>query len=113
MQKGYKIDVKSSCLLNCGNSDYYRFTINKNIVADYFIIFGFDNRYDLNLLIIWMIKGTEIIRRRKFNEFQGLSITNTPEKLKEFNKYELKDKLDKGIRICNEFKLRMNTKMTK
>ncbi|MDD3474267.1 MAG: hypothetical protein PHP08_00005 [Candidatus Dojkabacteria bacterium] len=102
---GYKIDVKSSCLLNYGHSDHWHYGLTKNKTADYFIMFAFDNRKTLNLLHIWLIKGEEIFRNgRKLNDFTGISIINTESKLKNVEKYELKDKLDRGIKICDEFK---------
>jgi len=50
--KGKKIDVKSACISKQGG---WIFTINKNMVADYFLCIAFDNRDDLNPLHLWLI----------------------------------------------------------
>ena len=52
--RGKKIDVKSSCINKSGN---WLFTINRNEVADNFLLIAFDNRVDLNPLHIWIIPG--------------------------------------------------------
>ena len=63
--KGMKIDVKSKCTdyTNKSKIPRWKFTINYNIVADYFIFVAFDNRIDLNPLHMWMIPGKEINHR--------------------------------------------------
>ena len=59
--KGFKIDVKtSSTRYNDGKYPHWGFDINKNKIADFFILVAFDNRADLNPLHLWMIPGHEI-----------------------------------------------------
>lgn len=58
--KGKMIDVKtSSMLLDCGNPRW-KFHIEHNKTADFFICVAFDNRTDLNPLYMWMIPGYEV-----------------------------------------------------
>lgn len=52
--KGYKIDVKSSTRTT-NQPNTWVFGINRNKVADYFLILAFDNRDDLNPLHVWLI----------------------------------------------------------
>lgn len=104
--KGYKIDVKSSCLSN--NS--YIFSIRKNKITDYFLCIGFDDRENLNPQHIWLIKGDEIIKRGKMkplklNDFNShLTIPNDTLHLEWFSKYELTEKLRKTIKCCKKLK---------
>lgn len=51
----YKIDAKSSCILNNRNS--WKFNIKRNIITDYFLCIAFDNREYLNPMHIWLIPG--------------------------------------------------------
>ena len=60
--KGYKIDVKSSCIRpRIGHSDDWRFHIRENKIADYFLCIAFDNRENLNPLHVWLIPAADII----------------------------------------------------
>lgn len=59
--KGKKIDVKSGCItLQYNKYPYWHFRIDRNTIADFFILVAFDNRKDLNPLHLWMIPGKEI-----------------------------------------------------
>lgn len=59
--KGKKINVKSATVtFNHGKNPQWAFTINRNTIADFFILVAFDNRSDLNPLYLWMIPGKEI-----------------------------------------------------
>ena len=79
--KGKKIDVKSSTtLLNHGKHPYWKFNINHNIIADFFICVAFDNVEDLNPIHLFMIPGKEV------ND-QG-SISSTPSKIHKWNKWK-------------------------
>lgn len=56
--KGYKIDVKSSCIyMNGGKYPCWTYKPNKNKVADYFACLAFDNRASLTPLHFWLIPG--------------------------------------------------------
>lgn len=105
-KNGYKIDVKSSCLH--ANNKFY-FNIDNNNIADYFIMLGFDDRENLNLIHIWLIKGTELIKRRstplrRINTFKKVVILNTEKGLYDFKNYEMTHDLEKIRKICNSFK---------
>ncbi len=91
--KSIKIDVKSSCLE--GNVTW-RFGIDLNKIADYFLLIAFDNRKSLDILHMWLIRSNETIRGRKLNEFTGLGIYKYDEKVKEFERYRLPEEM-----ICN------------
>lgn len=59
--KGKKIDVKTACIRIRENKYHdWKFNINKNILADYFIFVAFDNIDDLNPLHLWVIPGHEV-----------------------------------------------------
>ncbi len=105
--KGFKIDVKSSCLNLYRNN--YTFAIRCNVMADYFLLIGFDNRNDLNPQHIWLIKSDEIMTpfigvgaNRKLSFLNALVIPVL--KLSKFSKYELSDKLKDVISCCDELK---------
>ena len=51
------IDSKSSCL---GKNGRWLFNINRNVIADFFVLVAFDNRDDLNVLHVWMIPGSVV-----------------------------------------------------
>jgi len=121
--KGFKIDVKASCL-HVNNS--YAFHINRNKIADYFLLVGFDNRENLNPQHIWLMKSNIIIKyngrfnkhikqneiNRKLNEFEALRIVNISNSLYSydlsiFSKYELIDKLKETIECCTELKIHL------
>jgi hypothetical protein len=95
--KGFKIDVKSSCLF-CSEkqSPHWIFSIKKNKIADYFLLLGFDNRKDLNPKYVWFIPGNKI------NNLVTLNITNIPKFLEKWDKY--KKPLDKVIMCCNKMR---------
>ena len=79
--KGYKVDGKSSVLHDRkSGSQRWFFHIGKNIIADYFICVGFDNRHDLNVMHVWFIPG-DIINTK---ETLSISITS----LKKWEQYE-------------------------
>jgi hypothetical protein len=93
--KGFKIDVKCSCIIH-GDVDYWHFTINENQIADYFLCLAFDNREDLTPMHVWLIPGHIV------NTLKGFSISNRTRSLHKWSKYERP--LDKVITCCNEMK---------
>jgi hypothetical protein len=100
--KGFKIDVKSSCLSKINK---WRFAIRNNIIADYFLLLAFDNRTDLNPMHIWLIKGTDTVKNKRLcDTIDGITLTNTEYYLKDYLPYELKDKLEDTISCCNKIK---------
>ena len=84
---GKKIDVKAACV---NTKRQWIFAIDKNDVADYFLLAAFDNRVDLNLVHLWLIPGHVL------NDLQGASIGA---KTSKWSEYELP--VDKAIECCN------------
>ena len=77
--KGYMVDVKSSCrITRREHSDSWRFTINYNITADYFLCIAFDDRELLNPEHLWLIPGSDINNKH--------DVTMTGSKLHKWNK---------------------------
>lgn len=56
--RGKRIDVKSSCIRKCGKQ--WSFRVNRNTIADYFLLLAFDNRTNLTPLHMWLIPGNKI-----------------------------------------------------
>lgn len=105
-KNGLKIQSKARCIgyRSCCDSSIFEFLIKRNSIADWFILSAWDNRDSLVPLHIWAFHKNDIVRGRKFCEFVSLSITNKPEYLKEFEKYEVTDKLEKLKEICDRDK---------
>lgn len=102
--KEYTIQLKLRCIRTrerCQKWYGWDFThIDYNNVPDYFILVGCDNRESLQLMHIWIFhkddmvrKGHSYTKREKFWKRSSFTITNTLEKLGEFEKYELIDEL--------------------
>lgn len=90
--RGFKVDVKSSC---CGSNNHWGFSINHNIIADYFIFLAFDNRKDLNPEHVWLIPGNIV------NHLKSATVARST--VKKWDKYKI-DKLDEIISCCNILK---------
>ena len=58
--RGFKIDVKSSCIQNYLKYRRWNFHIFRNHIANYFLCVGFDNRKNLNPQHIWLIPAEQI-----------------------------------------------------
>lgn len=106
--KGYKIDVKATVLNKYNNFD---FAINKNKIADYFTLVGFNNIIELEPLHLWIIRSDENVYR-PINELYRFKILNEPIYINRYKKYEKLDKLETLKNICKEFdaKSKMETK---
>ena len=107
---GYKIDVKSACLSR--HNSRWVFLIKKNKIADYFFMVAFDNRENLNVIHIWLIKGDSVIEKTTwnseefiFNEKRAIDITVNNKSLERWIKYERIDLLERSKKICSEFKI--------
>lgn len=88
-----KIDIKSSAVGD--KRGYWKFNINKNKVADYFLCIAFNNRCDLyNPVHLWLIPG------HKVNHLISLSLRKGT--LDKWSKYELP--LNKLAACCNNLK---------
>jgi len=95
-EKGYKIDVKSSCLYRRKDgSPVWNFHIGQNQVADYFLCIAFDNRDDLIPMYIWLIPGSAV------NHLVGLGISDQTKSFTRWQPY-LKS-IDKIKEICHNF----------
>jgi len=102
--KGYKIDVKAACLHYPKTTitdnkyikkynPYWMFLLNRNQIADYFLLLAFSDRETLEPIHVWLIPASKI------NMQTGLTITNIPKALLKWQPYE--KPLDKVIHCCN------------
>lgn len=98
--KGYKIDVKATVL---NQYNMFNFGINKNNLADYFILVAFNNIIELIPMHMWIIKSDENIDGRVINKLAKLIISNEPKYLDKYSKYEKLDKLDMLKNLCEKF----------
>ena len=89
--KGWKVDSKSSCLNANGQ---WKFYIDRNVIADFFVCTAFDNREDLNVLHVWMIPGDVV------NHLMSASIR--PGTVHKWDQYKLD--INKASACCNEMK---------
>ena len=97
--KGFRIDVKCGCLCKSGHGLLkWRFNINKNTIADYFLLLAFDNRTSLEPQHVWLIPGSVV------NKLLVVSITNDVIPLKRRAQYERP--LDKVIACCSEMRVK-------
>lgn len=104
----YKIDSKGACLSSDGR---WLFTIRKNKIADYFFMIAFDDRENLKVEHIWLIKSDVVIEKiacnsEEFivNEKHVIHISRGNISLKRFEKYEKTYLLEKAQKICDNFK---------
>jgi hypothetical protein len=92
--KGYFIDVKSSCLRHPKiGSPCWSITIKKNSIANYFLCVLFNDRIELKPVYVLLIPG-ELVRNKV-----SISITNTPKGMTRWRKYM--QPLDNVISCCN------------
>lgn len=91
--KGKRIDAKSSCL-NYGvrGNPRWKFHIDRNKVADYFLCMGFDNRDSLEPMHVWLIPS-EIL-----NDQSSFGIIDSQIALSKWSKYE--KPLDRALSCC-------------
>ena len=89
--RGKLIDVKSACLNTRGG---WYFTINHNMIADYFVLVAWDDRENLNILHVWLIPGNVL------SHLKGTRIS--PSTVHKWSQYE-KD-VTKMIACCNAMK---------
>lgn len=92
--KGFKIDVKSSCFDKKRGS--WRFRIDRNQEANYFLCLAFDNRKDLKPQHLWLIPSKVV------NHLTGATISRS--KLEKWAQYELTDKIDEVVACCDTLK---------
>lgn len=89
--RGKKIDVKASTY---NDTRGWRFHINKNKMAEFFLLLAFDNRDNLNPIHMWMIPADHI------NAYDRTSIKNTT--VGRWRQYEMN--INKVIDCCNAIK---------
>ena len=95
--KGFKIDVKSSCLWHQKyRSPKWGFHIEKNTIADYFLWLAFDDRDNLNPKHVWLVPGKNV------NDKVTISIANIPKSIAKWSQYE--KSLDKVVACCHVLK---------
>ena len=93
--KDKKIDVKSACItLNHKKNPHWEFNINKNIIADYFLLLAFNNRDDLEPLHQWLMSGDKLNHMRK--------TTISPSTIDKWD--EWKQPIGPALACCNEMK---------
>ncbi len=96
---GYKVDVKSSSLLD---NRRWMFQPKYNKMTDYFLCIAFDNRENLYCMYVWLFKGDQIIKGRKFYKRFGFSITDKPTYVNYFIENEYTNMLNEQERNCKE-----------
>jgi hypothetical protein len=80
--KGFKIDVKASCLRSLGQYPYWGFNIRRNLTPDYFLLLAFNNREDLDPQHVWLVPGSVV------NSLMSLTIRDSPPTLDQWSNYE-------------------------
>lgn len=95
-----KVDIKATVL---NRYNIFSFAINKNKIADYFVLVVFNNIIELIPIHMWIIKSDEDIDGKVINKFHKLTITNEPRYIDKYSKYEKLDKFDMLKNLCKEF----------
>ena len=99
-----KVDVKSSSLHTDRNGWVFR--IEYNNIAQQFLLLAFGERPEDDEnpkpMQLWLIPNDAIIREREFWNRATIQINNTPEGLREFEKYELKEGLEHLLECCEK-----------
>lgn len=109
-KNGLKIQHEARCLCKSecaseGTNPQFKFThIDYNKVADVFILSGWKDRESLEPLLVLAFKKDDIVRGEPFWMRDSLSITNIPECLREFEKFEVTSRLDKLKDMCKDIK---------
>lgn len=90
--RGKKIDIKSSATGD--KRGYWMFSINHNIIADYFLCIAFDNRDNLTPVHLWAIPGVDV------NHLPHIMIHKTD--IDKWSKYEML--IDETVSCCNSMR---------
>lgn len=93
--RGYKIDVKSATHPK-DKPTMWKFEINRNHIADYFLLVAFNNRVDLVPEHLWLIPGDVV------NDHKAVGISQST--LTKWSNYRLPDKLNEVKSCCNILK---------
>lgn len=98
--KGFLIDVKSSCLhYYHRSSPRWSFDIRYNNIANYFIFLGFDSIESLNPMHVWIVPAYLVSSQ------SAKSIANVPTALKKWESFE--KPLILITKCCNNMKQEM------
>lgn len=92
--KGLKIDAKGSMLNR--NNESWRFYINHNKIADFFVCVGMDDRVSLTPMRAWLFPA-EVV-----NHYGTLGISNSPRGLSRWAEYE--KPIDQFVKACNDYR---------
>ena len=103
---------KCRCLsCKAERTPWWNFPINHNKDTDYFLLIGFNSREWLEHMYVWLIHKDDMIKiGKKFNDEYPLwnretfTITNSPDQLAYFKKYDVTDRLKELKDICKNFK---------
>lgn len=89
------LQLRIRCLTFYKNCDWsgWKFNLDNNN-SDFTILCGYDNRDNLEPVHIWMFYKNNIIRNEEFWKKKFLTITDTPNSIKQFEKFELKEELN-------------------
>ena len=91
--KGFKIDVKSSCMRKGKTpARKWEFSTRRNVIADYFLCLAFDDREHLTPLHVWLIPSN-VIQDKRY-----VSVSESAKSLGKWEKFE--KSLDKVISCC-------------
>lgn len=103
--KDYKIDSKDPRLIfnDWRDIEQWNFAINKNGIAEYFLLIGINNverddMENISPIYIWFIHRNEIIRKRKISDLISLRISNNLDNISILEKYELEN-IRKDLKI--------------
>lgn len=95
--KGFKIDVKSSCLRHGRKrAPCWNFRFGQNQVADYFLCIGFNNREELTPMHVWLIPCDSV------RGLTGISVSDLYKSLAKWSQYERP--MDKINTCCEKMK---------
>lgn len=97
--RGFKIDVKSACLVTINKVPGWHFTLKHNTVADYFLCLAFDNRESLQPQHVWLIPRSDV------GDKVGLWVSSKPHLITKWSAYERP--LDRVITCCEAMKTRI------
>jgi hypothetical protein len=97
--KGFKIDVKSSCLNTDAGHRVQRWVFHtcKNEIADYFLCLAFDDRENLEPKHVWLVPSSDVHEQFKF------SVMNNERGIAKWSQHERS--LDRVIACCDKIKV--------
>lgn len=111
-----KVNIKCRCLQCKGErTPWWNYPIKRNKDVDYFLFIGFDARGWLEPIHVWLMHKDEMVKRGKEHDDvyplwdrETFTITNAPEYLPYFKKYDVISKLGILKDICKNFKESIN-----